>query len=152
MIDRDLAGFLAQGLGIHIGARDERLEPEGARAIAARIEDDGRHLVLFVADVAATRLLPHLRSNGQAAMTFARPVDDRAVQVKGTVVDIRSATEAERPFVAAQWDGFLDQLERIGIPRSACAAWITWPAVAIRVRVTAIFDQTPGTRAGTALA
>jgi hypothetical protein len=148
MIDPPLAAFLQEGLGIHVGTRDARLQPAGARAIAVRPEPDGLHLLVYVSEVAAARLLDNLRDNLQAAVTFVRPVDDRACQVKGLFHDVRPASEAERGFVAAQWDLFLQQLEHIGIPRTGSASWVTWPAVVLRIRVNAVFDQTPGPHAG----
>src|SRR6478672_2595844 len=131
MIQGPLAAFLQEGVGIHIATRSAALEPNGTRALAVKVEDDGRHLVVYVAQVAAARILGDLEDNGQAAVGFARPIDDKACQVK-------------QPFIAKQWDGFLASLEQIGIPRAATRAWITWPAVAIRLRVNALFDQTPG--------
>ena len=92
---------------------------------------------------------PELREEVHASR---RPTDDRACQVKGVVVGTRAASEAERPVVAAQWDGFLGSLEQIGIPRVATKTWVTWPAVAIRVRVNALFNQTPGPGAGAPIA
>jgi hypothetical protein len=151
MIDALLAAFLQEGVGIHIGTRDEALRPNGARAIAVQVEDGGAYLVVYVSAVAAVRLMADLESNGQAAVSFGRPTDDRACQVKGTFVDARAAAEPERPRVTAQWDGFLSSLEQIGIPRAATGAWVTWPAVAIRLRATAVFDQTPGPGAGAPL-
>ena len=152
MIDGALAAFLQEGVGIHIGTRNERLQPNGARAIAVRVEPDGAHLVVYVARVAAARILPDLQSNGQAAVGFGRPVDDRACQVKGVFVEARDAAEDERAAVLAQWDGFLGSLEKIGIPRAATRPWVTWPAVAIRLKATAVFEQTPGPDAGAPLA
>lgn len=152
MIDPELAAFLQQGLGLHIGARDDHLQPEGARAIALRVAEDGVQVAVYVAEIAAARILPLLRANGQVAITCARPVDDRACQVKGTFVDARPAEEDERQAIDQQWNRFLGQLEQIGIPRATTAGWTTWPAVAIRLRVTAVFDQTPGSKAGTVLA
>ena len=151
MIGRDLAAFLQEGVGIHIGTRNGALEPNGARALAVRVDDDGAHLEVFVAEIAASRLLPDLEGNGQAAVDFGRPVDERACQVKGTCVGVRPATESERPFVMAQLDGFRASLELIGIPRVATLSWITWPAVAIRLKATALFEQTPGPSAGAPL-
>jgi hypothetical protein len=75
MVDPELARFLQQGLGIHIATRDARLLPEGARAIAVEVEDDGTHLVAHVPEVVAPRILPNLEANGQVALGFARPVD-----------------------------------------------------------------------------
>jgi hypothetical protein len=147
MIHRDLAAFLEGEVGIHLGARGAALEPSGVRAIAAAVEEDGAHLVVYVASVAAPRVLPDLESNGQAAVSFGRPVDDRACQVKGVFVGARDAREEERPRVLAQWERFLANLERIGLARGTFAGWVTWPCTAIRLRATALYEQTP--RAGT---
>ena len=151
MIDSDLAAFLQEGVGIHIASRNAALEPNGSRALAVKVDADGRHLEVYVATVSAVRILPDLQSNGQAAVGFGRPVDDRSCQVKGLFLGARDATEEERPLIAGQWERFLANLEKIGIPRAATRAWITWPVVAIRLRANAIFDQTPGPNAGAPL-
>ena len=151
MLDRAFAAFLQEGLGIHLGTRNERLEPNGARAVAVTVDDDGAHLVVYVAELAAARVLPDLAANGQAAVSFGRPVDDRACQVKGELVSVRPAEERERETIRAQFEGFRTNLERIGIPRAVSANWIWWPAVAIRLKATAVFEQTPGPAAGTPL-
>jgi hypothetical protein len=84
MLDPNLAAFLQEGLGIHIGTRNQRLEPNGARALAVVVEDDGAHLVVFVAEVAAARMLLTLptmagwRSRSVGRSTIAR------VRSKGT--------------------------------------------------------------------
>jgi hypothetical protein len=152
MIDPALAAFFEQGVGIHIGTRNESLHPNGARAVAAKVEQAGSHLVVYVSEIAAARLRSDLESNGQAAVVFGRPEDERSCQVKGVVVNVRAATDDERPMLERQWNGFLEQLEKIGIPRAGQANWITWPAVAIRLKVTTIFEQTPGPQAGAQIA
>ena len=152
MIHGPLAAFLQEGVGIHIATRNAALEPNGTRALAVKVEDDGRHLAVYVARVASVRILGDLEDNGQAAVSFGRPVDDKACQVKGTFLAARDASDDERPLIAAQWDGFLASLEQIGIPRAMTGGWATWPAVAIRLRANAIFDQTPGPGAGAPIA
>lgn len=152
MIDATLAGFLEEGLGITLGTRNERLEPNGARAIAVKVDADGTHLSVYLAEVAARRVIPDLESNGQAAVTFGRPIDERACQVKGTFVSARAAADDERPFMIAQRGRYFSNLEMIGIARAGSAAWITWPAVVVRIRATHIFNQTPGAEAGAPIA
>ena len=152
MIQGELAVFVQAGVGIYIGTRNAALEPSGARALGARVERDGAHLVVYVADAAVPRILPDLESNGLAAVTFGRPVDERAIQVKGTFVAARPAREDERPALDAQWDNFSRTLEMIGVPREARSAWPRWPATAITLKPTAIFEQTPGPSAGSQLA
>ena len=141
MIEPDLRAFLEGGVGIHIGTRTSRLEPNGARALAVTVEDDRLHLIVYLAEVAARRVVPDLRANGAIAVGFARPIDERACQIKGIFVDARPAAGDERR-----------NLEHIGIPRIGTSGWVTWPAVAIRFRATTIFEQTPGPDAGTLVA
>jgi len=148
MIDRQLADFLEEGLGVHVGTASAALEPRGARALAVSVDPDGRHLTVYLAAVASARLLEDLAAGGRAAVSVGRPVDDRACQVKGDFVGARDADAGERPLVEAQWNGYLDSLGSIGIPRALMAEWTTWPAVAIRLRVTALFEQTPGPGTG----
>lgn len=151
MIDQQLTALLHDGVGIHIGTRNEQLEPNGTRAIAARVED-GEHLVIFISSVAAARVLADLESNGLAAVVFARPRDERACQVKGTFEWSRPTTVDERAAALAQWNAFLDSLDYIGIPPAAAATWMNVADLAIRLKVTAVFEQTPGPQAGQALA
>ena len=151
-LDPTLARFLQEGLGIHIGTRNERLEPNGARAIAVKIDPDGTLVSVYLAEVAAARVLPDLQSNGQAAITFGRPIDERACQIKGTFVSVHAASPEERPFMLAQRDAFLANLELIGVARAGSAAWITWPALVLRIRPTHVYNQTPGADASAPIA
>ena len=149
MIDGALAAFLQEGLGVYVGTRNPALEPSGARGIAVTVEEGGTHIVVYVADIAAGRILPDLEANGQIAVSVGRPRDDRACQVKGVFAAARAADDAERDRVLAQWEGFRSALEYIGISRQVTSGWVAWPAVAVRLKVTAVFEQTPGPSAGT---
>jgi hypothetical protein len=152
MIDPEIAEFLQGATGIHVATRNAQLDPNGARALAATVDEAGSHLVVYLARVAAERLLPDLEHNGQAAVSFGRPIDERACQVKGVLVSVRDAAEAERGLVSAHWERFLANLEQIGILRGGSAAWATWPCVAIQLRVTAVFEQSPRPGTGGRLA
>lgn len=148
MIDQQLAAFLHDGVGIHLGTRNQDLEPNGARAISVKVDARGTHLVVYMADVAARRVLPDLHANGHAAVVVARPTDERACQVKGTFAGARPIDAAERAHAQKQWSAFLDSLEFIGIPRSSTTPWISTPDIAIVLTVSSVFEQTPGADAG----
>jgi hypothetical protein len=152
MIDKQLAAFLQQGLAMYIATRNESLEPHGARVSALEVDDRGDSVVAFVPAVSAGPLLDDVKANGQAAIVCAWPPDDRGCQLKGLFVNAHEATEEERPRVVAQWERFRDSLEVVGLPRQATDRWVVCPCVAIRVRVAAVFDQTPGPGAGAPLA
>lgn len=147
----DLITFLQQGLSIHMGTRNARLEPNGARVVALTVEEDHEHLRAYVTTTDVTAVLSNLEDNGHAALACTRPADDRACQVKGTFVSIRPAEPTEMAEVQRQWGGFLDQLQRVGIPPAATQRWTSWPCVVVRLKVTAAFDQTPGPDAGARL-
>ncbi len=147
-ISAELAAYLESGLSITVGTRDGELSPDGARAWAVRIDPDGAHLTVFVHGRAAPALLRNLERHPEIALAFDRPVDNRACQVKGRFESSRRARPGERAEVERQADGFLAQLEAIGIPRALTAGWAVWPAVALRLRVTELYEQTPGPGAG----
>lgn len=152
MLDRNLTEFLEQGLAIHIGTRNEALLPNGCRVTAVRVEDQGRNLVAYLPKAATTAVLDDLQSNGQAAISFARPTDDRAVQVKGEFISMRDADPEEETFVLGQWQSLLKELDIIGLAElTSTSTWLMWPCVAVKVRVTAVFSQTPGPEAGSVL-
>ena len=153
MLDKTLTEFLEQGLAIHLGTRNNAMRPNGCRVTAVRVEDEGRHLVCFVPSAVSPAVLDDLRVSGQAAVSFARPTDDRAVQVKGDVLSVRDADPAEESFVLGQWQGLLTELDVIGLrPLTSTSTWLMWPCLAITIRVTEIFSQTPGPEAGAVLA
>lgn len=151
MLDKQLAAFLEEGLAMHLATRNADLEPNAARVTAVKVEADGRHVVVYVPAVSAGNVLDDLRANGQVALVCTRPPDDKGCQVKGVFTDVRDATPDEQSFVLGQWERFRDTLEQVGLPRAPTDAWVTWPSVAIRLRVNALFDQTPGPGAGAPL-
>jgi hypothetical protein len=152
MLDQSLTEFLERGLAIHIGTRNEALRPNGCRVTAVRVEDQGRSLVAYLPKAATAAVLEDLQGNGQAAVSFARPTDDRAVQVKGVFTSMRDADPGEEQFVLGQWQSLLTELDMIGLaPLTSTSTWLMWPCVAIKLRVTAVFSQTPGPEAGAVL-
>ena len=152
MLDKSLTEFLERGLAIHIGTRNTALRPNGCRVTAVRVEDQGRNLVAFLPKAADAAVLQDLQSNGQAAISFARPTDDRAVQVKGEFLSVRDAQPDEEKFVLGQWQALLTELDMIGLAAlTSTSTWLMWPCVAVTIRVTAVFSQTPGPEAGAVL-
>lgn len=152
MLDKSLTEFLEQGLAIHIGTRNAALRPNGCRVTAVRVEDQGRNLVAYLPAAATAAVLEDLRSNGQAALSFARPTDNRAVQVKGEFISARDAEPSEEAFALGQWQALLRELDMIGLAAlTSTSTWLMWPCVAVTLRVSAVFSQTPGPEAGSVL-
>jgi hypothetical protein len=152
MLDKSITEFLEQGLAIHLGTRNAALRPNGCRVTAVRVEDRGQNLVAYLPKAATGAVLDDLRDNGQAAVSFARPTDDRAVQVKGEFISEREASPDEEAFVLGQWQSLLKELDVIGLAElTSTSTWLMWPCVAVKIRVTAVYSQTPGPEAGSVL-
>jgi hypothetical protein len=148
MITPELAAFVEGGVSIHIAAANARLEPSGGRVAAVTVDADGTHLTAYLPTIASARIMADLQASPQAALCFGRPSDDRACQIKGEFVEARDASAGERQEIERQWEAFLENLGQIGFPAKVTEGWKTWPALAIRLRVTALFSQTPGPGAG----
>lgn len=148
MLSEDLATFISSGVSIYIGTRDAELDPHGMRAWALRVDDDRKHVVAYLHEGSSARILRDLRQNGQVALAVSRPVDHRSCQLKGMFVASRPCLPAEREEVERQADGFLGDLQTIGIPRMLTARWSVWPCVAVEIRVEHVYEQTPGPGAG----
>ncbi|MFN7979238.1 MAG: pyridoxamine 5'-phosphate oxidase family protein [Vicinamibacterales bacterium] len=151
MLSSEVVDFIQGGQDARIATSNATREPYGCRVLAAVADDDGAHLTVFVPEAAAPPILANLRANPAVALAFQRPTDDRACQVKGTVVETRAATDHERAIVERQLGLLGEKFGELTVPWVMVAGWTTWPAVAVMVRVSAVFDQTPGPGAGAPL-
>jgi len=148
LIPEDLGAFLESGLAIVVATRDGDLEPDGAAALAVRVHEDRAGVTVFFYHEAAAQMLLNLESHPEIALDLDLPTTHRACQVKGRYVASRPAREEERPEIERQVEGLATDLEAIGIPRAMMAGWVTWPCTALEMRVTELFEQTPGPGAG----
>jgi hypothetical protein len=151
-VSEELAAFLECGLSIVIATRDPELQADGAPAWAAKVHEDRAHLTVFVQAQAAPAMLANLEYHPEIAILFDLPSSHRACQVKGRLTASRKARASERPEITRQAEGFRTDLESIGIPKAMTAEWKPWPCVALELRVTQIFEQTPGPGTGELLA
>jgi hypothetical protein len=148
MLNDEVTEFLEGGRLIHFGTRNADLEATGVQGSALVVEPDRAHIVAFLPVCGSEETLANLHANGQAALCAGRPVDERACQVKGVFVSVRAADAHERDVIETQLEVGLRQLEEIGIPRQLYTGHPHWPSVAVRLRVTEVFNQTPGPGAG----
>lgn len=151
VLSAEVVDFIQGGQDARIATSDARREPYGCRVLAAIAAPGGAELTVFVAETAAAPILANLRENPSVALAFQRPTDDHACQVKGTFVAARPATDDDRTMVDRQLGLLGEKFGQLTVPWEVVAGWTTWPAVAVTVRVSAVFDQTPGPGAGAPL-
>jgi len=148
LISDELAAFIESGLSINVGTRDSEMEPDGVVAWAARVHDDRAQITIYLHNDAADAMLRNLRVHPEIAALFERPTSHRACQVKGRFLSARPAKASERAEVENQIGKFSTDLEAIGIPRAMSSGSQVWPCAAIQMRVSELFEQTPGPGAG----
>lgn len=148
MIPEELADFLRSGVSIHVATCDSGLTPAGMRVWALAIAADREHVEAFLYEPAAGPTLDNLRANGRMAIAVDRPSDSRACQIKGVFEGVRPCRDEERAEVTRQIEALFVDLEAIGVPREMFANWTFWPCLAVGMRVTDLFQQTPGPGAG----
>lgn len=151
-LSAELKAFFESGISVQVGTRDARLVPDGIRAMGARVEPGGRELTVFLPEATSASNLANLRDNGHIAVCFSRPSDHRSIQVKGRVVALEPAGEADRERIERYRIGIAQDLGTIGLPPRITLRVAHWPCVAARLRIESIFLQTPGPGAGNALA
>lgn len=145
-----MAAFIQLHTSVTVAARDTRNRPELARGSGCRVSSDRRRLIVFLCPERASRVLSCLRDNGAIAVAITRPSTHEAVQIKGTVAEITPMTDADRAIMAAYRDAFVEEIVPLGYAPGFARDIIPFGGhcLAVSVVPTAVFDQTPGPRAG----
>jgi hypothetical protein len=147
-VPAELQGLLEEPVILHVATRNAAMEPMSIMAFGLERVGDGRELTVFLAAVVAADTLANLRDNGQMALTLVRPTNHRAIQIKGTWLGERRTDEADRELLARYRETAVEELSRVGVPRSVWERVVWWPVVALRMEVREVFVQTPGPGAG----
>jgi hypothetical protein len=105
-----------------------------------------------VPEATGATVMAGVAASGRVAVCFARIEDHRSIQVKGDVVAIAPATDLERVLIERYRGEWARNLAVIGMPLRLSLRQNAWPCHAVRVRIEALFVQTPGPGAGAPLA
>ena len=151
MISPDLFEFLESGVSILVGSRSDRLLPECCRGLGARVEEEGRGITVFLPVATTEQTVSNLRDNGRIAVCFSRAGDHRSMQIKGQVISIQEANEADRAVIQRYRHSLAESWGVIGVPSRITLRMAHWPCHSVRLRVDSVFNQTPGPGAGAAM-
>jgi hypothetical protein len=121
--------------------------PVCCRAVGLRV-DGGQAVTVYLPVATAAETVANLATNGRIAIVSSDPIDHRTLQIKGRSRAVRVAREDEREAVTRWLEAFAEVVYAIGMPRELPMTLTHWPAFAVEVEVDALFDQTPGPRAG----
>lgn len=151
MIDDALGAFLGAPVMMVVATRGLDGRAALARGVGAR-RGDADLIQMFASRWQWPEALAHLSPGAQAAMTFCRPSDYQAYQVKGDIVGVDAADEDGASFAAGYVKAVTAVLMTLGVEEGAISHWLTTEGlVQLTLRPRAVFLQTPGPSAGRAL-
>jgi hypothetical protein len=140
-----LTGIIESRLtSIWLCNRNARLVADVTRLMSARVEPDRQHVLAYVSGPGGAGVLANLAVAPGLTLLMAIMDTYEAYQVKGTYTGHRACTPEEVAYQRAYVEGFADALARQQLPRErAIAAYFRQPAVALRLRVEELYEQTP---------
>jgi len=119
--------------------------------MGAKVDRERGVVTIYLPEEPCARMVENLRDNEQVAVTFSRPIDHRALQLKGAVTEIRASNEEDQATQAAYRGALMEQLAAVGVSRALSRRIAWFPSFAVEVRVAEMFEQTPGPNAGAPL-
>ena len=147
-LNANITAFLELTLALEAAACSPDFIPSSARAYAARIE--GERIKLFVERNLASELIQNLLSSNLIAVVFCLPEGEKAMQIKGTDIQLAPVTAEDLPRIHDYCEAFVDTVCPLGYMRPFLAAYIacdTSQAIAISFTPTDVFEQTVSTNA-----
>lgn len=139
-----------------MGTLTPSCEPYATRAWGTEVlsSDPPRVRVLVGAGAfAALGRFPGDGATFSIAVTGADVRTLRSVQLKGTGHDLETPTPADLERSGAYCDAFFADVEAVdGVERALMERLVPTDLLAVTVEVAALYDQTPGPAAGTAIA
>jgi len=142
-------------VSIHVASRDAAHRPHLMRAMGFRWSADGRQMTLFMHARNGRALLDDLRANGMIAVVFSEPSTNRTLQFKGRDAQIVPAEPGDPAIVARYVERFAQEIGELGFPAEVVKTMFAHDdddLVALRYTPDAVFEQTPGPKAGEPLA
>jgi hypothetical protein len=146
--------MIDKGVSAIVASRNAAHRPSLMRAVGASIAPDGSELTVYVARSRSRQLLQDVAATGQIAVVFSEPRSHRTVQVKAHEVELRSAVDSDAPVLQRYLRSMEHEIGNVGLSAAFVQAMLGCrldDLVAIRLRPSEAYDQTPGPKAGSAL-
>ena len=151
-LDETVRRFLDRSLSVNVATSDRDGRPLVARAVAARVSpEDGERLTVLIDGRANAALVAAVAETGRLAVVFTEPSTHRSIQIKDDSATVADPTAEEAALPGPYIDGFIAELAGMGFTEAFVRAVMEFdPAdlVALHLAPAAVFDQTPGPKAG----
>ena len=150
-LDETVLRFLDRSLSVNVATSDRDGRPLVARAVAARVAPGGERLTVLIDGRANAALVAAVAGTGRLAVVFTEPSTHRSIQIKDDAATVAAPTVEEAALPGPYIDGFIAELAGMGFTEAFVRAVMEFdPAdlVALHLDPAAVFDQTPGPRAG----
>lgn len=151
MLKTRLREYLEPRVSIIVGTVSAEKMPASCRAIAMRADEELREFTVYVPMATSQETIANVAATRRIAVACTRPLTHSTIQIKGTVREVRLASDSEREFVHGRLEAFADELADLGYPRRGISGIAHWPAFAIAIELEQLFEQTPGPNAGVPL-
>lgn len=153
MIDPTLAAFFESPVMIIFGTRSAAGRPAIGRGLGARVSAGGREVEFYAGGRQWAEALEGLCVGAPVAVTFCRPADYRAFQLKGPVLAMGPASQADMERSTTYAEAMNQVLKGLGVTDAQIERWLRPERlVTLRLQVAELFAQTPGPGAGEQLA
>ncbi len=143
--------FIEREVAIDLASASADHRPSSCRGFACRVSSDRQRLTLFVRREEVRQLLQDVLVQDAIAVVFCLPETEAAIQIKGCQIALSAVNADDMLDIQRYRDAFIDGIVRIGHPRPFAEAYMAVEAdqmVAISFQPDAVFEQTPGPRAG----
>lgn len=151
LLTDDHAAFVTGAISLTAASRDARRVPSVVRAVGCRVSADRREITLLLTTRQSQQLLADITATGAIALVCSQPSSHRTLQFKGNDARLVAVQAGDPALVAAHSEAFADEIVRIGHPRALALTVHSVPdgeLSAVTFSVDAVFEQTPGPRAG----
>jgi len=149
VFDDQTIGFLQGGCSIVVGTADDEGRPHAARAWGLTVTDPAAGHVRMLVEEGDETTLANLQPGRAVALTGSDVLTLRSVQLKGRVLRVEPAGEADRVTVRHFAEDFLRRIhETDRIEYEILWRWARLDVVACDLVVDEAFDQSPGPGAG----
>lgn len=148
-LSRELIAFVHGGVAVSVATRDAELRPTFARGWGPLVADDGQTVTVCVTAPLGSATRANLEENGAMAIGLSPPTIARALQVKGSAVELREPSPAQLERAERHLEAFSAEARTLGYPPELVRRlYSPLDFVSVTLSIDEVFDQTPGPSAG----